>query len=122
MSISAISGSSTLHLNGLNSGAQTATASDSAGSQGAKGATLQLSAGKLGAKQSGGSSSSSKTYDKMDANKDGTVSAQEELVYELAHPAVTDAKSATAAGGDKAKTADKGTEKASGTTSVETYV
>jgi Ca2+-binding EF-hand superfamily protein len=30
---------------------------------------------------------SSKTYEKGDTNKDGTVSAAEQLIYELAHPA-----------------------------------
>lgn len=44
-------------------------------------------AGKAGAASSGGSSSSStKVYDKKDTNKDGVVSFQEELVYELKHP------------------------------------
>jgi len=32
----------------------------------------------------------SKTYDKKDTNKDGTVSAAEELAYGLAHPAATE--------------------------------
>jgi hypothetical protein len=32
------------------------------------------------------SSSSNQTYDKKDANKDGTVSAPEELAYDIAHP------------------------------------
>lgn len=32
------------------------------------------------------SSSATKTYDKKDANKDGTVSAKEEAAYDLAHP------------------------------------
>jgi hypothetical protein len=32
------------------------------------------------------SASSSKTYDKMDLNKDGTVSDLERLTYELEHP------------------------------------
>jgi len=38
---------------------------------------------------SAGSSSSAdtKTYDKKDANKDGRVSSQEELMYDLKHPA-----------------------------------
>jgi hypothetical protein len=34
-----------------------------------------------------GSSQSNTTYDKKDANKDGTVSAQEEYEYDLTHPA-----------------------------------
>ena len=34
----------------------------------------------------GSSSSSNKTYDKKDTNKDGTVSAMEELAYDLKHP------------------------------------
>jgi hypothetical protein len=41
-----------------------------------------------GAQQSAASAStgSTKTYDKKDTNKDGTVSAQEELMYDLQHP------------------------------------
>jgi hypothetical protein len=35
------------------------------------------------------SSSSTKTYDKMDANKDGTVSLQEKIEYEIKHPEVS---------------------------------
>jgi len=40
--------------------------------------------------QTGGSSttSSAKTYDKMDLNRDGTVTTEEALVYGLKHPAV----------------------------------
>ena len=44
-------------------------------------------AGKAQAASGASSSSSSSTvYDKKDANKDGTVSAIEELTYDLAHP------------------------------------
>ena len=35
---------------------------------------------------SGSSSSSNKTYDKKDTNQDGTVSAMEEIEYDLKHP------------------------------------
>ena len=42
-----------------------------------------------------GSSSSNKTYDKMDANKNGTVTAQEEFEYKLKHPESVDASQAT---------------------------
>jgi Ca2+-binding EF-hand superfamily protein len=35
------------------------------------------------------STSSAESYDKMDTNKDGTVSGMEELVYELSHQALT---------------------------------
>jgi hypothetical protein len=51
--------------------------------QGAQGDTVQLST-----KEGGESSSSSdtKSYDKKDLNKDGTVSSQEELMYDLTHP------------------------------------
>jgi len=38
-----------------------------------------------GAKPSDSSSSSSKVYDKKDTNKDGTVSMEEELAYDLTH-------------------------------------
>lgn len=40
----------------------------------------------LSSKSSGSQSSSNQTYDKKDANKDGTVSAPEELAYYIAHP------------------------------------
>jgi hypothetical protein len=52
-----------------------------------------------GAKESSGtkgSSSSNKVYDKKDTNKDGTVSAMEEIVYDLVHP--DEAKQASAPG------------------------
>ncbi len=44
----------------------------------------------------GGSSSSNKVYDKMDANKDGTVSWQEEQDYYQKHPEAVKATSTTA--------------------------
>jgi hypothetical protein len=43
-----------------------------------------------GAKNASASKADSKTYDKKDINKDGTVSAQEELLYELSHLGDTD--------------------------------
>lgn len=48
--------------------------------QGGQGDTVTLSS-----KSQSASSSSNQTYDKKDANKDGTVSAQEELAYDIAH-------------------------------------
>jgi hypothetical protein len=36
--------------------------------------------------QAKSSSADNKTYDKKDSNKDGTVSSQEELLYDLTHP------------------------------------
>lgn len=39
-----------------------------------------------GARGVSSSSSSTKTYEAADTNKDGTVSAQEQLVYSIAHP------------------------------------
>ena len=42
--------------------------------------------GANGASGPGGGSSSNKTYDPKDTNKDGTVSVMEEIVYDLAHP------------------------------------
>jgi len=51
-----------------------------------------------GAKQSSGagdSSSSSKVYDKKDLNKDGTVSAEEEILYDMTHPETTTTSSTT---------------------------
>ena len=59
--------------------------------QGAQTDTVQLNSTKGG--DTASTSSSSTVYDKMDANKDGTVSAQERLAYELEHP--TDTTSAT---------------------------
>ena len=49
--------------------------------QGAKADTVQLDSTQSGSTSS--TSSSSKVYDKMDSNKDGTVSAMEALFYEL---------------------------------------
>jgi len=40
-------------------------------------------------------SSSTKTYDKKDANKDGVVSAAEELAYDLKHPLAVQNTNAT---------------------------
>lgn len=59
--------------------------------------------GKSGGSRSSGSSSSNKTYDKMDANKDGKVSAREEFDYELAHPKQkeSDAAATSSSGQDK---------------------
>lgn len=51
--------------------------------QGAPTDTVQLSTKGGGDKSS---SSDTKTYDKKDSNKDGTVSSAEELAYDLAHP------------------------------------
>lgn len=53
-------------------------------SQGGQGDTVTLSSKSSGSQSS--SSSSNQTYDKKDANKDGTVSAPEELAYDFAHP------------------------------------
>jgi hypothetical protein len=39
-----------------------------------------------GAGGAGGASSSSQTYEAADTNKDGTVSAEEQLVYSISHP------------------------------------
>lgn len=48
---------------------------------------------KSSAAASTSSSSSTKTYDKKDTNQDGTVSAYEELVYDMKHPAARDTES-----------------------------
>jgi hypothetical protein len=49
-----------------------------------------------GASQSSGATSSSnETYDKMDLNKDGTVTAMEEILYGIEHPDVTTTSSST---------------------------
>ena len=44
------------------------------------------------------SGSTSKTYDTKDTNKDGTVSLQEELLYDITHPDWTKASSSQATG------------------------
>ncbi len=48
-----------------------------------------------GAGGTGGASSSTQTYEAADTNKDGTVSAEEQLVYSISHPS-TDATSTDA--------------------------
>jgi Ca2+-binding EF-hand superfamily protein len=51
-----------------------------------------------GAEQAGGSattSTSTKSYDKEDTNKDGTVTATEELVYRIKHPDVASSDNKT---------------------------
>ena len=49
-----------------------------------------------GAGRTGGSATTStKTYDKEDLNKDGTVTSTEELVYELKHPAAASSDNKT---------------------------
>lgn len=66
------------------------TMSQGPGSQGRAGGPGGASPG--GAKQSSGASSSSsstKDYDKKDLNKDGTISTEEELIYDLKHPQET---------------------------------
>jgi hypothetical protein len=50
-----------------------------------------------GTSASSSSSSSSTNYDVKDTNKDGTVSAVEALVYEIAHPAASTTSATTAA-------------------------
>jgi hypothetical protein len=52
------------------------------------------------------SSSSGKVYDKRDANKDGTVSYQEQFDYDLKHP--EEAKKSSAAGGSSATSSAQG--------------
>ncbi|MDR3390652.1 MAG: hypothetical protein P4L77_02870 [Sulfuriferula sp.] len=49
---------------------------------------------------SASTASTTKTYDKMDTNKDGTVTTAEEQSYKLKHPAATTA--------DKSPATDKG--------------
>lgn len=53
----------------------------------------RMSGGAKPAAASASASSSAKTYDKKDTNQDGTVSAYEELVYDMKHPAAQDAAS-----------------------------
>ena len=50
-----------------------------------------------------GSQSSSKVYDKMDANKDGKVSAEEKLAYRLKHPDMEKKTPSNTTGSDNSK-------------------
>jgi len=54
------------------------------GAQGAQGGAKP--AGGAGGAGAAGGASSTKTYEAADSNEDGTVSAQEELVYSISHP------------------------------------
>lgn len=56
------------------------------GAQGAQGGAKPQGAGGGGDGPVGGASSATKTYEAADANEDGTVSQQEELVYSISHP------------------------------------
>ncbi len=60
------------------------------GKSGAASGQAAGGAGKAGAAAGGGSASQTTSTDKKDANKDGVVSAIEELTYDLEHPAATD--------------------------------
>ncbi len=60
-------------------------------SKGAAQDTVQLSSAAKGDSKT--TSSENKTYDKMDSNKDGSVTAQEELIYKLTHPSDTSSTS-----------------------------
>ena len=57
------------------------------------------------ASASSGSSSSGKVYEKADADKDGTVSAMEQLAYDAAHPDETKKADTSAAANAKAAAA-----------------
>lgn len=59
------------------------------GKSGAAGGQAAGGAGKAPA-AGGGSASQTTSYDKKDANKDGVVSALEELTYDMKHPVATD--------------------------------
>ena len=52
--------------------------------------TVSLSSEAKAAAQNGSSSSNSTSYDKMDANQDGTVTAQERLEYQMSHAKESD--------------------------------
>lgn len=74
-----------------------------AGSRTAQGApvdTVQLDY-KTGSIKSSSSQSSAKTYDKKDVNKDGTVTPQEALEYELQHSQGDSSSSTTASSKDQ---------------------
>jgi soluble cytochrome b562 len=60
--------------------------------QSAQGDTVQLSSKST---SQSSSTSSNQTYDKKDANQDGTVSAEEELAYDIAHPTGDDSDTDT---------------------------
>ena len=66
---------------------------------------------------SSGSSSSNKTYDKMDANKDGTVSEMERLEYTLKHPKDTSDDSKSSSSVNASSSSANNT----GCTGVDTY-
>jgi len=79
-----VSGTSGTHVSILVQASQLASGkSGAAGGQAAGGAGKASAAG-------GGSTSQTTSYDKKDANKDGVVSALEELTYDLKHPVATD--------------------------------
>jgi hypothetical protein len=63
------------------------------GAQGAGGAHHAGGAG--GASAAGGSSSATKTYEAADKNEDGTVTQQEQLIYDMAQSAKSSATSST---------------------------
>ncbi len=80
-----VSGTSGSHMSILVQAAQLAGAKSGAGAGQAAGG-----AGKATAAGGSGSTTESTSYDKKDANKDGVVSALEELAYDLKHPGATD--------------------------------
>lgn len=59
------------------------------GRSGAAGGQAAGGVGKAGATGGGGSANQTTSYDKKDTNKDGVVSAIEELTYDLKHPVAT---------------------------------
>jgi len=90
-------------------------------SQSAQGDTVTLSSKSSGSQSS--SSSSTQTYDKKDANKDGTVSAAEELAYDIAHPTEDSSGADTTASASTEDTASSGSKNSakSSATASKTY-
>lgn len=70
---------------------------------GGKGPPPSGGAGKSGGASGSASSSSSAATDPKDTNGDGTVSASEELLYEIAHPDLTKSSSSYDASGKSAE-------------------
>jgi soluble cytochrome b562 len=62
--------------------------------------TVSLSSAAKDAAQNGSSSSSSTSYDKMDANEDGTVTAQERLEYQMSHAKESDSSTSNSTTSD----------------------
>jgi hypothetical protein len=68
--------------------------------QGSQQDTVSLSSEAKAAAQNGSSSSDSASFDKMDANQDGTVTAQERLEYQMSHAKESDSSTSDSSTSD----------------------